>query len=210
MLEGDVRHRDSLGNNGTIGPGDVQWMTAGGGILHEEMPQRGEKGVIYGFQLWVNLPSRLKMTSPRYQEVLANTIPFTEDQHSKVRVVTGKVGGISGPVTDVAVEPLYLEVQLSPNAAYSQPVESDQRVLAYVFSGEGSFADTLVSSVQMVVFSEGDTVEVKTVSEPLRFMLIAGTPIGEPIAPYGPFVMNTREEIQQALDDLRNGTFVKN
>ncbi len=209
MLDGATSHRDSLGNSGVIGPGDVQWMTSGRGILHEEMPRRGPSGNIYGFQLWVNLPKKLKMTEPRYQEVNAATIPTYEKDGIKIRVVAGGVNGVVGPVTEIAASPLYLDVQLAPNKEWTQPVESGHTVLAYVFEGEGVFGDQTVEAVRMVKFNDGDSIRVKTENNPVRFMLIAGKPFKEPIAPYGPFVMNTMEEIQQTLIELRNGTFIK-
>lgn len=209
ILDGSVQHRDSLGNAGVIGPGDVQWMTSGRGIMHEELPRRGPSGAIYGFQLWVNLPAALKMSQPRYQEVKAATIPIAEQNGASVRVVAGETYGIQGPVTEIAAEPLYLEVNLAPGSEYIQAVPKGHTALAYIFEGEGVFGGETVDAVHMVVFEDGDTVHVHAENSAVRFMLIAGAPIKEPIAPYGPFVMNTREEIQQALRDLRDGTFVK-
>jgi len=209
MLEGSVNHRDSLGNSGLIGPGDVQWMTSGRGILHEEMPRRGPEGTIYGFQLWVNLPAALKMTTPRYQEVNAATIPTYEKDGAAIRVVAGQVGKVTGPVTEIAASPLYMDVSLSADTEWTQPVEPGHTALAYVFEGEALFADQTVPAVHMIRFDNGDQIRVKTENNPVRFMLFTGAPFKEPIFPYGPFVMNTKEEIQQALVDLRNGTFVK-
>ncbi len=219
MLEGLVRHRDSLGNLGTIGPGDAQWMTSGGGVLHEEMPQRGPAGVIYGLQLWVNLPAALKMSEPRYQEISAKTIPAVNVGGASIRVVAGEVAGVKGPVTEIAIHPVYLDVRLEAGSEFSLPIPRGHTTLAYVFEGEGLFyngsnsqgeSDALVKSTAMVWFDDGDLVRVRTHSQsPMRFMLIAGRPIGEPIVPYGPFVMNTVDEIRQALFDLQNGTFVK-
>jgi hypothetical protein len=209
MLEGSTAHRDSLGNEGLIGPGDVQWMSSGRGILHEEMPRRGPNGNIYGFQLWVNLPSHLKMSEPRYQEVTASTIPTYEKDGVKIRVVTGTVDNVTGPVTDIAASPLYLDVQLAPASEWSQPIPSGHTALAYVFEGEGVFGDETVSAVNLIKFTDGDHITVQTENDPVRFMLIAGAPFKEPIVPYGPFVMNTIEEIQQTLKELRNGTFIK-
>ncbi|MBI4732852.1 MAG: pirin family protein [Chloroflexi bacterium] len=209
MLSGSVHHRDSLGNAGLIGPGDVQWMTAGGGILHEEMPRRGPDGSIYGFQLWVNLPAAQKMTRPRYQEIRADRIPATELDGCQIRVVSGEANTVRGPVTGIAASPIYLDVSLAPQAGFSLPVPGEYTALAYVFEGRGEFGGDDVESVRMVLFGEGDRIEVRAGAEGIRFMLIAGAPFGEPIVPYGPFVMNTREEIQQALEELRNGTFVK-
>ncbi len=209
MLEGATHHRDSLGNEGTINAGDVQWMTSGRGILHEEMPRRGESGNIYGFQLWVNLPSKLKMTAPRYQEVNAATIPTYEKNGIKIRVVAGGVNNVMGPVTEIAASPLYLDVELAPYTEFIQLIPSGHTALAYVFEGEGVFADTTVEAVHLVKFDDGDSIRIKTENKSVRFMLMAGQPFKEPIAPYGPFVMNTMEEIQQTLIELRNGTFIK-
>lgn len=208
MLEGSVNHRDSLDNAGMIGPGDVQWMTSGGGILHEEMPRRGPSGAIYGFQLWVNLPAAQKMSRPRYREVTANTIPSVEGQGWRARVVAGEVDGVAGAVSEIAARPVYLDVSLEPQAEFIQPIPQGHTALAYVFEGQGRFGGQDVEAVRMAVLGEGDRLEVRTQDSPLRFMLFAGAPFGEPIVPYGPFVMNTREEIQQALSDLRAGTFV--
>ncbi len=209
MLEGSVNHRDSLGNSGLIGPGDVQWMTSGRGILHEEMPRRGPTGNIYGFQLWVNLPARLKMGQPRYQEVNAATIPCYERDGIRIRVVAGTVGGVTGPVQEIAASPLYLDLALDPGAEWTQPVEPGHTALAYVFEGEGVFSGETVQAVNLIEFADGDHVQIKTENSAVRFMLFAGAPFREAIVPYGPFVMNTVEEIQQTLQDLRNGTFVK-
>ncbi len=209
MLDGSTSHRDSLGNSGLIGPGDVQWMTSGRGILHEEMPRRGPSGNIYGFQLWVNLPAKLKMTTPRYQEVSADTIPTFDKDGMKIRVVAGTVHGVTGPVIEIAASPLYVDVELAPDTEFIQPVPAGHTALAYVFEGEGIIADATIQAVKLVKFSDGDSIRVKTENSSVRFMLIAGAPFKEPIAPYGPFVMNTMEEIQQTLIELRNGTFIK-
>ncbi len=216
ILEGNVRHRDSLGNAGVIGPGDVQWMTSGRGILHEEMPRRGPDGVINGFQLWVNLPAAQKMSPPRYQEVSAATIPTVEADGAKVRLVAGEFGGLRGPVTEIAAQPLYMDVTLQPSAEFCLPVPEGHAAIAYVFEGEGLFGldaagqGTFIEAVRMAMFEDGDHLRVQAgPGSPVRFMLMAGGPFKEPIFPYGPFVMNTQEEIQQALWDLRNGTFVQ-
>ncbi len=216
VLEGNVRHRDSLGNTGVIGPGDVQWMTSGRGILHEELPKRGPSGLIDGFQLWVNLPAAQKMSAPRYQEVNAASIPAVEKNGVKVRVVAGEYTGINGPVTEIAAKPLYMDVTLQPGAEIDLPTSVGHFVVGYVFEGEGLFGlgdhaqGEFIKAVGMVVFEDGDHVRVKAgANSHARFMLMAGAPIKEPIAPYGPFVMNTQQEIQQALMDLRNGTFVQ-
>ena len=209
MLEGSTAHRDSLGNSGLIGPGDVQWMSSGRGILHEEMPRRGPSGNIYGFQLWVNLPSQLKMSEPRYQEVTSATIPTYEKDGVKIRVVSGTVENVTGPVRDIAASPLYMDVELTPASEWQFPVSSGFTTIAYVFQGEGVFSNETVNAVHLVKFSDGDHINVKTENNPVRFMLMSGAPFKEPIVPYGPFVMNTIEEIQQTLKELRNGTFIK-
>jgi len=229
MLEGSVRHRDSLGNAGVIGPGDVQWMTSGRGIMHEEMPRRGPQGRVNGFQLWVNLPAELKMSQPRYQEIAAQGLPVVEKGGARVRLVAGEFEGVAGPVTDIAAQPIYGEVALAPGAQVTLPVPVGHTAVAYVFEGsvtfgangpstepapseaEGLRAPQVVPAVRMVVLGEGDGLTAKAHAETgARFMLIAGEPIGEPIVPYGPFVMNTEDEIRQALADLRSGTFVAN
>ncbi|MBI3242829.1 MAG: pirin family protein [Chloroflexi bacterium] len=210
MLEGSVHHRDSLGNAGLIGAGDVQWMTSGRGIMHEEMPRRGPSGAIYGFQLWVNLPAAQKMTAPRYQEVSAETIPVMRQDGASLHLVAGEFGNTRGPVTEIAASPTYLEVNLSPASSFALSVPRGHTALAYVFEGAGHFGadETAVEAVRMIVFDDGDRIEVQSEAG-VRFMLIAGAPFREPIAPYGPFVMNTAEEIRQALFELRNGTFIK-
>ena len=216
MLEGSVHHRDSLGNSGLIGAGDVQWMTSGSGIMHEEMPRRSQEGNVFGFQLWVNLPAALKMSQPRYQEVNAETIPMVEKEGAKIRLVAGEVEGVQGPVTEIAANPVYIDVELESGSAFSYSIPRGHTAVAYVFEGEAAFGvddqgqGKLIEAVHMVEFSDGERLQIQTTPDSgVRFMLIAGAPFKEPIAPYGPFVMNTPEEIQQALADLRNGTFVK-
>jgi redox-sensitive bicupin YhaK (pirin superfamily) len=216
MLEGSVNHRDSLGNAGLIGEGDVQWMTSGRGILHEEMPRRSPQGNIYGFQLWVNLPAALKMSPPRYQEVSAATIPVVERDGAAIRLVAGEIDGVRGPVTEIAANPLYMEVRLEPGVDFELPVPFGHTTVAYVYEGEGCFGmdsagqGQVVQAVRMVVFSDGDHLRVQAApASEVHFMLMAGAPFREPIVPYGPFVMNTEEEIRQTLDDLRNGRFVR-
>ena len=215
MLAGMVHHQDSLGNSGDIRSGDVQWMTSGRGILHEEMPQPVQ-GKMEGFQLWVNLPAALKMTRPRYQEVLSGTIPeVVRGDGTKIRVIAGKADGTPGPVTEIAADPTYLDITVAGGGAFRHPIERGHAAFAYVFEGTGTFgwADgaggATISSPKLVIFGDGDAVEATAGSQGMRFLLISGKPLGEPIARYGPFVMNTREEIEQALRDLRNGTFVQ-
>ena len=215
MLAGMVHHQDSLGNSGDIRSGDVQWMTSGRGILHEEMPQPVQRKM-EGFQLWVNLPAALKMTKPRYQEVLSSTIPeAVREGGTKIRVIAGRVDGVPGPVTEIAADPTYLDVTVQAGGVFRQSIERGHAALAYLFEGSGTFGATAgadgvtLSAPKLVVFSDGDAVEASAGSQGVRFLLISGKPLGEPIARYGPFVMNTREEIEQALRDLRNGTFIQ-
>lgn len=210
MLAGSTHHRDSLGNAGLIGPGDVQWMTSGRGIMHEEMPRRGPSGVVDGLQLWVNLPAAQKMTQPRYQEVSAATIPSVTKEGVTVRVIAGTVWETSGPVTEIAARPLYLDVSLNPGASFVQPIPRGHTALAYIFEGKGHFGvdRAVVEAVRLVVFDEGDQIEARSEAG-MRFLIIAGAPFREPIVPYGPFVMNTVEEIQQAFTELQRGTFIK-
>jgi redox-sensitive bicupin YhaK (pirin superfamily) len=210
MLRGGVDHRDSIGNSGSIGPGDVQWMTAGGGIMHEEMPQVRPEG-IDGFQLWVNLPARLKMTRPRYQGVLASEIPEVEvEGGTRIRVITGTVNRVDGPVSGIAADPVYLDVSVPAHASFTREITRGHTAFAYVFEGEAAFGgdDQQVSHTRLVVLGDGDYVNVVTAESQVRFLLVSGKPLNEPIARYGPFVMNTRAEIEQALRDLRQGTFV--
>jgi redox-sensitive bicupin YhaK (pirin superfamily) len=216
MLEGNTRHRDSLGNVGVIGPGDVQWMTSGRGIMHEEMPKRGPSGVVNGFQLWVNLPAAEKMSRPRYQEVTASMIPAVKHDGARVRVVAGEFAGVRGPVTEIAAQPLYMDITLEATAEVQLPVPPGHTAVAYLFDGAGLFGlddagrGEEVEAVSMIVFGDGDRVRIQaSAASAARFMWMAGGPFNEPIWPYGPFVMNTREEILQALADLRNGTFVQ-
>ena len=215
MLAGEVNHRDSLGNAGTIGAGDVQWMTAGGGIMHEEMPGPNQ-GKMAGFQLWVNLPARLKMTQPRYQEFSSTVIPeIHRNDGVSIRVIAGQVDGVRGPVTEIAADPTYLDVSVPSGKSVFQPIERGHAAFAYVFEGAGIFESasengtSVVNQPALVVYEDGDFIEVHGGARPVRFLLVSGLPLNEPIARYGPFVMNTPEEIQQALRDLRDGTFVK-
>ena len=208
MLSGEVRHTDSLGNSGVIGAGDVQWMTAGGGIMHEEMPQVVAKH-LNGFQLWVNLPAKHKMDKPRYQEVPSANIPTAAPAAGvTVRVIAGEIAGVRGPVTEIAADPAYFDVALEPGAGYDFPVSPDHAALVYLFSGSASFGDADVAATRLIVLGEGGIIRAQAGGSGARFLLISGKPLGEPIARYGPFVMNTQEEIRQALQDLRDGTFV--
>lgn len=210
VLTGEVDHRDTLGNSGSIGAGDVQWMTAGGGIMHEEMPQVRPEG-IDGFQLWVNLPAKLKMTRPKYQGISSAEIPKVNvEGGATVRVITGTAAGTKGPVSGIAAAPTYLDVSLPARSSFKQEIAEGHSAFAYVFEGRAAFdaGHRSISHTRLVVFSDGDHVEVGAGDSPVRFLLVSGKPLNEPIARYGPFVMNTREEIEQALKDLRSGTFV--
>jgi redox-sensitive bicupin YhaK (pirin superfamily) len=211
MLAGRVDHKDSLGNHGTIGGGDVQWMTAGRGIMHEEMPKPYE-GKMEGFQLWVNLPARLKMTTPRYQDIVSADIPELDLPGGvKIRLIAGHMGDTSGAVTDIYADPTYLDISLPANAIFNHSIPGGHSVFAYLFRGKGLFGAgaSLAEAPQLVIFDDGDIVRVQALEDGARFLLVSGLPLGEPISRYGPFVMNTRAEIEQTLADLRNGTFIK-
>ena len=214
MLAGVVRHRDTLGNSGTIQSGDVQWMTAGGGIMHEEMPEQRE-GLLYGFQLWVNLPAKDKMMAPRYQEIPASRIPeVRRADGTSMRVIAGAVDGVRGPVQDVIANPTYLDVRVPAGVTFTQPVPPDHTCFAYLFEGKASFGQAGIDGADeqeaqaLLVLTGGDHVQATARDQGARFLLVSGQPLHEPIARYGPFVMNSRQEIQQALQDLRDGTFV--
>jgi len=220
ILDGEVEHGDSLGNSGVIGPGDVQWMTAGGGIIHQEMPRGDGKGRNHGFQLWANLPAASKMMNPRYQEVKAAEIPAVETPDgARVRVICGSIAGTAGPISDVAAEPEYLDVRLPANTHFVHPAPQGRTVLAYVIEGsarfqpEGAGADAPgagpLGAETLVHYGDGAFVEVTTGSDPARFLLISGRPIGEPVAWSGPIVMNTRDELKLAFEELRAGTFIR-
>jgi len=209
MLAGEVTHKDSIGNSGTIGPGDVQWMTSGRGIMHEEMP-RPREGRMEGFQLWVNMPAKLKMTQPRYQEIAAGQIPeVRREDGTIIRVIAGTVDGVCGPVVDIMANPTYLDVFVPANHTASLAIERGQDAFVYLFEGQAVLATQAVPNPRLVVLEDGDYVDVRTENEPARCLFVSGMPLHEPIARYGPFVMNTQGEIQQALSDLRNGTFIQ-
>jgi redox-sensitive bicupin YhaK (pirin superfamily) len=214
VLGGSVAHRDSLGNSGLIGAGDVQWMTAGRGILHEEMPKVGPRR-LDGFQIWVNLPRKLKMTAPRYQDVAAARIPeVVRPDGVRIRVVAGAVDGTAGAVKEIYAEPEYLDVSMPPHRTFEQPVPRGHTALAYVFEGEvalggGADGEGRVAATRLAVLGDGDVVRARTGELPGRLLLLSGKPLGEPVARYGPFVMNTEEEIRQTLRELRDGSFVR-
>jgi redox-sensitive bicupin YhaK (pirin superfamily) len=230
VLTGAVTHGDSLGNRGTLGAGDVQWMTAGSGILHQEMPQGDPQGRMHGFQLWANLPASLKMTAPRYQDVSARDIPeVIDDDGTTVRVVCGDFWGKAGPVDGVAADPRYLDVWVPAGRRKTLPVETSRHAFAYVFEGAGTFRDASqplavrtervgpaegVASEEtgnrsLVVFDRGDEVTVQAGEQGMRFLLVSGQPLEEPVAWYGPIVMNTEAQLRQAYEELRQGTFIR-
>jgi len=230
VLAGSVDHGDSLGNKGSLGAGDVQWMTAGSGIMHQEMPKGDPSGRMHGFQLWANLPASLKMTAPRYQDVTSDAIPEAiDDDGTRVRVVCGEFWGKTGPVDGVAASPQYLDVSVPPGVRKHLPIETTRHAFAYVFAGSGTFRDasqprgvqtevvgegaaTVRSAVgdrSLVLFDSGDEIVVQAGDQGIRFLLVSGQPIEEPVAWYGPIVMNTEEQLQQAYSELRAGTFIK-
>jgi hypothetical protein len=215
MLSGSVRHRDSLGNVGVIGPGSVQWMTSGSGIMHEEMPKRGPDGLVNGFQLWVNLPAAQKMIQPHYQEIDAHAIPIYNGDGAEVRVIAGRYKQEQGPVKGIAANPRYMDVTLEPEAEFVLPIPEPHTAIAYLFEGEAFFEGTRdggipIRSLQMIIFEKGERIRVAAgETSKVRFLVMSGAPFREPIVPYGPFVMNTEEEIRQAINELRDGTFVK-
>jgi redox-sensitive bicupin YhaK (pirin superfamily) len=214
MINGIVKHEDSLGNAGTISGGDIQWMTAGNGIVHQEMPQL-TKGLLAGFQLWVNLPSSHKMISPRYQEILSNTVPEVKlATGGRVRVLAGEYEGIKGPVKEIIADPEYLDVELPSNQTIKHSIKSGYTAFAYIFEGSGYFhpnKENEEKKGKLVVYDRvGDYIEITaSVNDSVRFLLVSGKAINEPIAWSGPIVMNTQEELRVAFEEYRNGTFIK-
>jgi quercetin 2,3-dioxygenase len=229
VLAGTVEHGDSLGNRGSLGSGDIQWMTAGSGILHQEMPKGDRAGRMHGFQLWANLPASLKMTAPRYQDVQGKDVPeVVDDDGTTVRIVCGSFWGKKGPVDGVAADPRYLDIFVPPGVRKVLPVETSRHAFAYVFQGSGTFRDAsspravqtdivgtgverpdFIGDRSMVLFDQGDEIVVQAGDEGIRFLLVSGKPIEEPVAWYGPIVMNTQHELRVALDELNRGTFIK-
>ena len=230
VIDGSVEHGDSMGNKGVITPGDVQWMTAGSGIIHQEMPKGDKKGCMGGFQLWANLPSSHKMMAPRYRDLKRDQIPEVRlDNGTTVKVICGKVGSSEGPVRDIVIEPEYLDISLPPKNEFAHRTALGHTVLAYVISGKGYFCkemnpftydvagdsyfdmqrEPFFGTGSLILFEEGEEVVIDTEDDPVRFLLISGKPIGEPVAWYGPIVMNTQEELRIAFEEYRNGTFLK-
>ena len=230
VLRGDVEHGDSMGNEGIISTGDVQWMTAGNGIIHQEMPKGDSNGRMYGFQLWANLPKSHKMMEPRYRDVRSEQIPeVLLENGTKIKVICGKVADNEGPVRDIITDPEYLDITVPPGATFTHATKRGHTVFAYVIDGKGYFCkekkpfsyeiqgvnyfdmqtDPFVSNRTLVLFEDGDEVAVSTEADAVRFLLISGKPIGEPVAWYGPIVMNTQDELRIAFEEYRNGTFVK-
>jgi len=230
VLAGTVEHGDSMGNHGLISPGDVQWMTAGRGIIHQEMPKGDDLGRMHGFQLWANMPAATKMTTPRYQEVKSATIPtLTEDDGTHVRLICGEFWGMRGPVEDLPSDPIYLDVSVPPGKRRSLAIDTRRQAFAYVFAGSGKFCNaseplavptegvqwlqTTAPPIEadnrsLILFSSGDEVVVEAGEDGIRFLLVSGKPLKEPVAWYGPIVMNTQSELQQAFQELREGTFL--
>ena len=230
VLAGTVEHGDSLGNNGAIEAGDIQWMTAGSGIVHQEMPKGDQAGRMHGFQLWANLPASLKMTTPRYQEVKAPDIPIvTDDDGTEVRVVCGEFWGQAGPVDGIAAEPIYLDVSVPAGKSKRLPVETTRHAFAYVFGGSGKFGNASdpqavrtevvgaeestpaaeADNHSLILFDRGDELSVQAGGEGVRFLLVSGQPLKEPVAWRGPIVMNTEEQLEQAFQELYQGTFLR-
>jgi quercetin 2,3-dioxygenase len=229
VLAGTVEHGDSMGNKGAIAAGDVQWMTAGSGIIHQEMPKGDPQGRMHGFQLWANLPASLKMTAPRYQEVKALDIPsITDDDGTQVRIVCGNFWGTKGPVDGIAADPIYIDVSVPPGRKRTLPVETTRHAFAYVFAGSGTFGNASgplpvrtelagtdkilppdADNRSLILFDRGDEVTVEAGPEGIRFLLVSGKPLEEPVAWQGPIVMNTQDQLRQAFTELERGTFLK-
>ena len=230
VLRGDVEHGDSMGNKGVIASGDVQWMTAGSGIIHQEMPKGDEKGMMWGFQLWANLPASQKMMKPRYRDVKDNQIPeVSAGEGVKIRIICGEVKGTRGPVRDIVVDPEYLDCTVPAGSEFIHPTKPGHTVFAYVIGGKAFFCkeknpfayeieganysdiqrDAFVRNENLVLFDDGEQIVVSTEDEPVRFLLMSGKPLREPVAWYGPVVMNTKEELRIAFEEYQNGTFIK-
>ena len=230
VLNGDVEHGDSLGNKGMISSGDVQWMTAGSGIIHQEMPKGDQNGRMYGFQLWANLPSGEKMMDPRYRDIASKQIPEVKlPNETTIKIISGEVSGIKGPVEDIVIDPEFIDVTVPANSGFTHPTKQGHTVFAYIIDGQGYFCkeknpftyevegknyfdiqrDPFVDNGTIVLFDDGENISVFTEDHKVRFLLISGKPIGEPVAWYGPIVMNTQEELQTAFEEYKQGTFIK-
>jgi len=213
VLKGDVEHGDSMGNKGVISSGDTQWMTAGSGIVHQEMPRGDYEGRMEGFQLWANLPQANKMMEPRYRDIKSSQVPeVVLENGTKVKVICGKVGKHEGPVRGIVIDPEYLDVTIPAKAEFTHLTKRGHTVFAFVIEGKGHFdpqKEALLGNGTLCLFDDGDHVAITTEQEPVRFLLISGKPIGEPVAWYGPIVMNTEEELELAFEEYRNGTFIK-
>jgi redox-sensitive bicupin YhaK (pirin superfamily) len=213
VIKGDVEHGDSMGNKGVISSGDTQWMTAGSGIIHQEMPQGDPEGRMEGFQLWANLPRSHKMMEPRYRDVKRSQVPEVRTESgATIKVICGRVGKHQGPVRDIVIDPEYLDVTMPAGTEFVHPTKRGHTVFAYVIEGKGLFdasLDAFIGNGTLALFADGDTVTVTAKDGPVRFLLISGKPIGEPVAWYGPIVMNTEEELEVAFDEYRKGTFIK-
>ncbi len=215
ILHGKVEHSDSLGNGGIIGEGDVQWMTAGSGIIHQEMPKSDKNDtLLWGFQLWANLPASHKMMEPRYREIKKSEIPEVSlnDENVKIKIISGELNGVKGPVQDIITDPEYLDVTINPNSEFTYPIRKGYNVLAYTIDGHGYFDDDkeeLVGKEILIIYQDGDHVKISAEKEGVRFLLISGKPLKEPVAWRGPIVMNTEEELRIAFSEYQNGTFIK-
>ena len=217
VLYGKVEHGDSMGNKGTISSGDIQWMTAGSGIIHQEMPKGQEDGLMWGFQLWANLPASHKMMDPRYQDIISNQVPeITLDGGVNVKIICGEINGLKGPVQDIIIEPEYLDITVPPKSSFTHSVKRRHKAFAYVIAGEGYFdqdqgsnAHEMVGPESLVIFDDGDEVAISTQGRPVRSLFVSGKPIGEPVAWHGPIVMNTQEELRIAFEEYEKGTFIK-
>ena len=230
VLHGEVEHGDSMGNKGVIAAGDVQWMTAGSGIIHQEMPRGESSGLMWGFQLWANLPASHKMMDPRYRGITAGEIPEVAlEGDVRAKVICGQIGGVTGPVTDVVIEPAYLDVSVPPETTFTHGIKSGHKVLAYVVDGEAYFdpersayshevvgtnyfdmgRKCTCGAEDLILYGDGDAVTVTTRNRPVRFLIVSGKPIGEPVAWYGPIVMNTQQELETAFEEYQAGTFIK-
>ena len=213
ILQGKVEHGDSLGNSGIIDSGDVQWMTAGSGIIHQEMPKGDTSGRMEGFQLWANLPAAEKMMPPRYRDVKSDEIPLiTLENGVQIKIICGRVNNVQGPVRDIMIDPEYLDITVPAHTDYEHPTKPGHTVFAYVIGGRGYFGmetDPLADNGTIILFTDGNTVHIKTGDDSIRFLLISGKPLDEPVAWHGPIVMNTQEELRLAFDEYQKGTFLK-